>query len=143
MRKAVNAALKTKYESKEWKTWFMETAKRITKELDAESTDINVRPCMHMVVRRLLSGIGMVPLVLLCCFRVNDCIRGCCSQSFDDSDDVSMFGKAKTPKKAKAPKKEAESPAEASKDQIAAIEAELRKILKDEANYDMSYAGRY
>ena len=54
MRKAVNAALKTKYESKKWKTWFVETAKRITKELDAESTDINVRPCvrpcMHMGV---------------------------------------------------------------------------------------------
>ena len=66
-------------------------------------------------------------------------------QSFDDSDDESAFGtpKAKMPKKTKAPKKEAESPAEASKDQIAAIEAELRKILKDEANYDMSYAGRY
>ena len=87
--------------------------------------------------------VRMVPLALLCCVRVNNCIWDCFAQSFDDSDDVSMFGKAKSPKKAKAPKKEAESPAEASKDQIAAIEAELRKILKDEANYDMSYAGRY
>ena len=39
MRKAANSALKTKYVSKKWKMWFVETAKRITKELDAESTD--------------------------------------------------------------------------------------------------------
>ena len=33
----------TSYESKKWKTWFVETAKRLSKELDAESTDGNVR----------------------------------------------------------------------------------------------------
>ena len=47
-----------------------------------------------------------------------------------------------TPKKKKQTKKEAESPSEASKAQIAKIEAELTKILKDSANDDMSYAGR-
>ena len=57
-----------------------------------------------------------------------------CLQSFDDS-------MSDTPKKKKQTKKEAESPSEASKDQIAKIEAELTKILKDSANDDMSYAG--
>ena len=47
-----------------------------------------------------------------------------------------------TPKKKKQTKKEAKSPSEASKAQIAKIEAELTKILKDSANDDMSYAGR-
>ena len=42
MRKAVNAALDTSYESKKWKSWFVATAKRLSKELDAESTDDNV-----------------------------------------------------------------------------------------------------
>ena len=42
----------------------------------------------------------------------------------------------------KEAKKEAKSPSEASKAQIAKIEAELTKILKDSANDDMSYAGR-
>ena len=58
------------------------------------------------------------------------------SQSFDDS--MSM---SDTPKTKKHTKKEAESPSEASKAQIAKIEAELTKILKDSANDDMSYAG--
>ena len=57
-------------------------------------------------------------------------------QSFDGLDD-SM---SDTPKK-KQTKKEAESPAEASKAQISKIEAELTKILKDSGNDDMSYAG--
>ena len=59
-----------------------------------------------------------------------------CVQSFDDLDD----SLSDTPKK-KQTKKEAESPGEASKAQIAKIEAELTKILKDSANDDMSYAG--
>ena len=42
MRKAVNAALQTKYESKKWKKWFVETAKRLSEALDAESTDASV-----------------------------------------------------------------------------------------------------
>ena len=46
-----------------------------------------------------------------------------------------------TPKKRKATKKEAATPAEASKAEIAKIEAELTKILKDEANDSMTYAG--
>ena len=45
MRKGVNAALKTKYESKEWKKWFVDTAKRLMEKLDAESEDGNVRVC--------------------------------------------------------------------------------------------------
>ena len=49
---------------------------------------------------------------------------------------------SETPKKKQKKKKEPESPAEASKEQIAKIEAELAKILKDSANDDMSYAGR-
>ena len=48
---------------------------------------------------------------------------------------------SETPKKKQKKKKEPESPAEASKEQIAEIEAELAKILKDSANDDMSYAG--
>ena len=51
-----------------------------------------------------------------------------------------------TPKKKKQTKKqakkEAESPSEASKAQIAKIKAELRKLLDDEANDDMSYEGQ-
>ena len=47
---------------------------------------------------------------------------------------------AGTPKQKKA-KKEPDDPAKASKAQIAKIEAELTKILKDEANDKMSYAG--
>ena len=47
MRKGVNAALKTKYESKEWKKWFVETAKRLMEKLDAESMDDNVSECSH------------------------------------------------------------------------------------------------
>ena len=42
MRKAVNAALHTKYESGKWKKWFVETAKRVSKEVDEDS---NVRAC--------------------------------------------------------------------------------------------------
>ena len=42
MRKGVNAALKTKYESKQWKKWFVDTAKRLMEKLDAESVDDNV-----------------------------------------------------------------------------------------------------
>ena len=42
MRKAVNAALKTKYESKQWKKWFVDTAKRLMEKMDAESVDDNV-----------------------------------------------------------------------------------------------------
>ena len=45
------------------------------------------------------------------------------------------------PKKRKTTKKEAATPAEASKAEIAKIEAELTKILKDEANDSMTYAG--
>ena len=41
MRKAVNTILQTEYESKEWKRWFKETAKRFADELDA-SSDENV-----------------------------------------------------------------------------------------------------
>ena len=53
------------------------------------------------------------------------------------------FDTPKTKKQTKKQaKKEAESPSEASKAQIAKIEAELTKILKDSANDDMSYAGR-
>ncbi len=48
---------------------------------------------------------------------------------------------ADAPKKRKATKKEAATPAEASKAEIAKIEAELTKILKDEANDSMTYAG--
>ena len=60
------------------------------------------------------------------------------SQSFDV---MSMDGsEAATPKREQT-KKEAESPAEESKAQIAKIEAELTKILKDKANESMSYAG--
>ena len=59
-------------------------------------------------------------------------------QSFDDIEDESV---ADTPKKRKATKKEAATPAEASKAEIAKIEAELTKILKDEANDSMTYAG--
>ena len=59
-------------------------------------------------------------------------------QSFDDSEDDFA---ADTPKKRKATKKEAATPAEASKAEIAKIEAELTKILKDEANDSMTYAG--
>ena len=61
-----------------------------------------------------------------------------CLQSFDDS--MSDTPKKKKQAKKEA-KKEAESPSEASKAQIAKIEAELTKILKDSANDDMSYAG--
>ena len=43
MRKAVNAALHTKYESGKWKKWFVETAKRVSKEVDEDS---NVRACL-------------------------------------------------------------------------------------------------
>ena len=42
MRKAVNAALHTKYESGKWKKWFVETAKRVSKEVDEDS---NVCAC--------------------------------------------------------------------------------------------------
>ena len=45
MRKGVNAALKTKYESKAWKKWFVGTAKRLMEKLDAESVDDNVSEC--------------------------------------------------------------------------------------------------
>ena len=58
-------------------------------------------------------------------------------QSFDDS----MSDTPKKKQTKKQTKKEAESPGEASKAQIAKIEAELTKILKDSANDDMSYAG--
>ena len=61
-----------------------------------------------------------------------------CVQSFDDS----MSDTPKKKPKQQTKKKEAKSPSEASKDQIAKIEAELTKILKDPANDDMSYAGR-
>ena len=54
---------------------------------------------------------------------------------------MSMDGSAAATPKRKPTKKEAESPAEESKAQIAKIEAELTKILKDKANEDMSYAG--
>ena len=50
MRKGVNAALKTKYESKEWKKWFVETAKRLMEKLDAESEDDNVSECVSVRV---------------------------------------------------------------------------------------------
>ena len=43
MRKAVNKALSTKYESKEWKAWFKTEAKRLMEEIDAESATDNVR----------------------------------------------------------------------------------------------------
>ena len=43
MRKAVNTALQTKYESKPWKKWFVETAKRLSEQLDADSANGNVR----------------------------------------------------------------------------------------------------
>ena len=59
-------------------------------------------------------------------------------QSFDDNEDESV---ADSPKKRKTTKKEAATPAEASKAEIAKIEAELTKILKDEANDSMTYAG--
>ena len=59
-------------------------------------------------------------------------------QSFDDNEDESV---ADSPKKGKSTKKEAATPAEASKAEIAKIEAELTKILKDEANDSMTYAG--
>ena len=49
---------------------------------------------------------------------------------------------SETPKKKQKKKKEPESPAEASKEQIAKIEAELSKLLDDEANDDMSYEGQ-
>ena len=45
MRKAVNAALGTKYESKQWKKWFVETAKRVSEQLDADSANGNVHAC--------------------------------------------------------------------------------------------------
>ena len=48
MRKAVNAALHTKYESGKWKKWFVETAKRVSKEVDEDS---NVRACSCVCVR--------------------------------------------------------------------------------------------
>ena len=74
-----------------------------------------------------------------CIFRVPFFIIICAHlQSFDDSEDD--FG-ADTPKKRKATKKKAATPAEASKAEIAKIEAELTKILKDEANDSMTYAG--
>ena len=47
MRKGVNAALKTKYESKAWKKWFVDTAKRLMEKLDAESVDDNVSECLR------------------------------------------------------------------------------------------------
>ena len=47
MRKAVNAALHTKYESGKWKKWFVETAKRVSKEVDEDS---NVRACSCVCV---------------------------------------------------------------------------------------------
>ena len=50
MRKGVNAALKTKYESKEWKKWFVDTAKRLMEKLDAESEDGNVCERLRMYV---------------------------------------------------------------------------------------------
>ena len=59
-------------------------------------------------------------------------------QSFDDSEGDFADD---TPKKRKTTKKEAATPAEASKAEIAKIEAELTKILKDEANDSMTYAG--
>ena len=49
MRKAVNAALHTKYESSEWKKWFVEEAKRLLKKLDGDSTDANV----HLSIPRI------------------------------------------------------------------------------------------
>ena len=48
-----------------------------------------------------------------------------------------------TVKKTKNAKKEAASPAETTKAQVAKIEAELTKILKDQSNDDMSYAGEF
>ena len=59
-------------------------------------------------------------------------------QSFDDSEGDFADD---TPKKRKTTKKEAATPAEASKAEIAKIEAELTKILKDEANDSMTYTG--
>ena len=58
-------------------------------------------------------------------------------QSFDGSSDDPFD---ETPKK-KQSKKEAASPSEASKAQLGKIEAELKKILEDEFNDGMSYAG--
>ena len=60
------------------------------------------------------------------------------SQSFDD---MSMDGSVAATPKRKPTKKEAESPAEESKAQIAKIETELWKILQDEANDGMSHGG--
>ena len=48
MRKAVNTALKTEYESKEWKKWFVDTAKSLMAKMDADSTDDNVRAYVCM-----------------------------------------------------------------------------------------------
>ena len=76
-------------------------------------------------------------MFVLCFARIFVRFRVVTSQSFDDSDSDPWAG---TPKQKKA-KKEPDDPAKASKAQTAKIEAELTKILKDEANDNMSYAG--
>ena len=51
MRKAVNVTLKTKYESKEWEKWFVDTAKRLMKKVNAEFMDDNVSECSRYYTR--------------------------------------------------------------------------------------------
>ena len=64
MRKGVNAALKTKYESKAWKKWFVDTAKRLMEKLDAESVDDNVSDCLR---NYLIDGYKRPSRVVLLC----------------------------------------------------------------------------
>ena len=54
MRKAVNAALHTKYESGKWKKWFVETAKRVSKEVD-EDSNVCACSCVNVCVSVSLS----------------------------------------------------------------------------------------
>ena len=108
MRKAVNAALHTKYESGKWKKWFVETAKRVSKELDGESTDANVGACLcarmfvlitfdRLYLRSCESCI-LLWIYMQCCFF---CLVHV--QSFDMSVDESVDD---TPKKLKSTKKQ-------------------------------------
>ena len=95
MRKAVNAALHTKYESGKWKKWFVETAKRVSKEVDENS---NVRACSCVCTilpfALFINGVYYISRAFTLCFVH--------LQSFDMSMDGSVDD---TPKKLKSTKK--------------------------------------
>ena len=96
MRKAVNAALHTKYESGKWKKWFVETAKRVSKEVD-EDSNVRASSCVCTILACVLfiNGVYYICRAFTLCFVH--------LQSFDMSVDESVDD---TPKKLKSTKKQ-------------------------------------